>query len=108
MERAGYYYKNWAELEAKWEVKMKAIIKEIEELPIPRLPDLEDLSVVTDGVGESKGFHLLKAYDELINLGIQCWQYHFEFLNLAMPLMSSSWISCRSFSRAFRCNGSPR
>jgi pyruvate,water dikinase len=82
MERAGYYYKNWNELEAKWEVKMKGVIRQLEELPIPRLPDLEDLAVVTDGTGESKGFHLLKAYDELINLGIQCWQYHFEFLNL--------------------------
>lgn len=82
MERAGYYYKNWNELEAKWEEKMKRIIKEVEDLPIPRLPDLEDISVVTDGVGESTGFHLIRAYDDLINLGIQCWQYHFEFLNL--------------------------
>ena len=29
-----------------------------------------------------KGYHLLKNYDDLINLGIKCWQYHFEFLNL--------------------------
>jgi pyruvate, water dikinase len=82
MERAGHYYKNWNELEAQWEVKMRGIIKQIEDLPIPTLPDLEDISVVTSGLGESKGFHLLKAYDDLINLGIQCWQYHFEFLNL--------------------------
>ncbi|MBZ0126229.1 MAG: PEP-utilizing enzyme, mobile region, partial [Rhodocyclaceae bacterium] len=44
--------------------------------------DMEDISVVTDALGESKGFHLLKNYDDLINLGIKCWQYHFEFLNL--------------------------
>jgi pyruvate,water dikinase len=43
---------------------------------------MEDLSVVTDAVGESRGYHLLKNYDDLINLGIKCWQYHFEFLNL--------------------------
>jgi len=82
MERAGFYYKNWNELEAKWEVKMKALIKQIEDLPISRLPDLEDISVVTEGLGESKGYHLIKTYDDLINMGIQCWQYHFEFLNL--------------------------
>src|SRR6185369_13979061 len=51
---------------------------------IPRLADMEDMSVVTDALGESKGYHLLKAYDDLINLGIKCWQYHFEFLNIAM------------------------
>jgi pyruvate,water dikinase len=81
-ERAGYYYKNWDALEAKWKVKMEATIRELEALRIPKLPDMEDLSVVTDAVGESEGYHLLKNYDDLINLGIKCWQYHFEFLNL--------------------------
>jgi pyruvate, water dikinase len=82
MERAGHYYKNWDALEAKWKVKMEATIRELENLKIPTLPDMEDSSVVTEALGESKGFHLLKAYDDLINLGIKCWQYHFEFLNL--------------------------
>ncbi|TAN54515.1 MAG: PEP-utilizing enzyme, mobile region [Betaproteobacteria bacterium] len=82
MERAGHYYKNWDALEAKWKVKMEATIRELEALQIPRLADMEDLSVVTDAIGESKGYHLLKNYDDLINLGIKCWQYHFEFLNL--------------------------
>ena len=81
-ERAGYYYKNWDALEAKWKVKMEATIRELEALRIPNLPDMEDLSVVTDAVGESRGYHLLKNYDDLINLGLKCWQYHFEFLNL--------------------------
>ena len=82
MERAGHYYKNWDALEAKWKVKMEATIRELEALQIPRLPDMEDMSVVTEALGESKGYHLLKSYDDLINLGIKCWQYHFEFLNL--------------------------
>jgi pyruvate,water dikinase len=82
MERAGYYYENWEELEAKWEGKMRATIDKLEALEISPLPELEDISVVKDGLGESKGYHLLKAYDQLIDLGIQCWQYHFEFLNL--------------------------
>ncbi|MBU0651668.1 MAG: PEP-utilizing enzyme, mobile region [Proteobacteria bacterium] len=82
MERAGYYYKNWDALEAKWKVKMEATIRELEAIQIPKLPDMEDMSVVTDAVGESRGYHLLKNYDDLINLGLKCWQYHFEFLNL--------------------------
>jgi pyruvate,water dikinase len=82
MERAGYYYKNWDALEAKWKVKMEATIRELEAIQIPKLPDMEDMSVVTDAVGTSRGYHLLKNYDDLINLGLKCWQYHFEFLNL--------------------------
>lgn len=82
MERAGYYFKNWDTLEAKWKVKMEATIRELEALKIPTLPDMESMSVVNDAIGESQGYHLLKTYDDLINLGIKCWQYHFEFLNL--------------------------
>ena len=59
MERAGYYYKNWDALEAKWKVKMEATIRELEAIKIPRLADMEDMSVVTDAIGESKGYHLL-------------------------------------------------
>ena len=51
MERAGYYYKNWDALEAKWKVKMEATIRELEALKIPRLADMEDMSVVTDALG---------------------------------------------------------
>ncbi len=82
MERAGYYYKNWDELEAKWKVKMEATIRELEALQIPTLPEMEELGVVTGAIGESQGYHLLKNYDDLINLGIKCYQYHFEFLNI--------------------------
>jgi pyruvate,water dikinase len=82
MERAGYYYENWNKLHDNWENKMKGIITELKALEIAPLPDMEDISVVTEGVGTSSGYTLLKTYDKLIDLGILCWQYHFEFLNL--------------------------
>jgi pyruvate,water dikinase len=61
---------------------MEGTIRELEALKIPKLQEMEDMSVVTDAIGESRGYQLLKNYDDLINLGIKCWQYHFEFLNL--------------------------
>ncbi len=82
LERAGYYYQNWDSLVAKWEEKLKGTIAELEALKIEPLPEMEATAVVTEAVGESKGYHLLRAYDQLIDLGIRCWQYHFEFLNL--------------------------
>ncbi len=82
MERAGYYYENWNELEAKWEEKVKNIIAELAAVEVLPLPELEELTIVTEGIGESSGYQLLKNYDTVIDLGIRCWQYHFEFLNL--------------------------
>ncbi len=81
-KRGMYYYQNWDKLHDNWEVKIKDVIQQLDALKIPTLPEFEDLSVVTEGVGKSQGYELLKAYDDLINLGILCWQYHFEFLNL--------------------------
>ncbi len=82
MKRAGYYYQNWDKLHDQWEEKMRSVIKQLADLKIPTLPEMEDESVVTEGLGVSTGYKLLKAYDELIDLGILTWQYHFEFLNL--------------------------
>ena len=82
MERAGYYYENWDKLIEQWEGKMKGIISDIENIEIKPLPELDDISVVKNGLGTSSGYELLKKYDTLIDLGIRCWQYHFEFLNL--------------------------
>jgi pyruvate,water dikinase len=95
IERAGYYYSNWDPLVAKWEEKIKATISALEGVKIEALPLLEDISVVTDAVGESKGYHLLRAYDEIIDLGIRCWQYHFEFLNLGYAAYVTFMDYCR-------------
>jgi pyruvate,water dikinase len=61
---------------------MNGVIKELDALEIPVLPEMEDLSVVKSGLGKSTGYDLLETYDRLISLGILAWQYHFEFLNL--------------------------
>jgi pyruvate,water dikinase len=82
MERAGYYYEHWDELHEQWEKKMRELIAELTALEVKPLAAMEDLSVVTKGLGTSRGYHLLRTYDKLIDLGILCWQYHFEFLNL--------------------------
>ncbi|MGC8491999.1 MAG: PEP-utilizing enzyme [Syntrophobacteraceae bacterium] len=82
MERAGYYYEHWDELHDNWEKKMREIIQEMDAIPIKSLPAMEDITIVKQGIGASSGYQLLKNYDRLIDLGILCWQYHFEFLNL--------------------------
>jgi len=82
MKRAGYYYQNWDELYGKWKDKVTAVINTVEAMEIKDLPQLEDESVVFEGKGMSSGFELVRKYNELINYGLEAWQYHFEFLNL--------------------------
>ncbi|OPY67169.1 MAG: Chondramide synthase cmdD [Syntrophorhabdus sp. PtaU1.Bin050] len=82
MERAGYYYQNWDTLFGKWKKKVTTLIEQLEAVNFPELPEMEDISVVFEGKGISSGYELLKRYDDLINMGLLNWQYHFEFLNL--------------------------
>jgi pyruvate,water dikinase len=82
MKRAGYYYENWDRLYADWQVKMNGLLAELEAVQFNPLPELEDESVVFENVGLGSGYHLLTQYDDLINMGLKVWQYHFEFLNL--------------------------
>jgi pyruvate,water dikinase len=82
LERAGFYFQNWGALYDQWMTKIRALIDEMEALRFEPLPDKEDLAVVTEGRGVGSGFELLQRYHQLVDLALQLWQYHFEFLNL--------------------------
>ena len=82
MKRAGYYYENWDRLYADWKTKMNELLSELDAVKFESLPEVEDESVVFENKGTGSGYDLLVKYDELINMGLKVWQYHFEFLNL--------------------------
>jgi pyruvate, water dikinase len=82
MERAGYYFQNWDKLYENWKKKMTGVIEDLEAMNFTALPEMEDMKIITEGIGTGSGYQLLKKYDQLIDLGLLCWQYHFEFLNL--------------------------
>ncbi len=82
MERAGHYFGNWDDLYDRWLGKVKNTIAEVEAIDFSPLPEMEDLSVVTDGLGKGSGFELLKSYNHFKDLILEAWNYHFEFLNL--------------------------
>ena len=81
-KRAGYYYENWNELYEKWKEKVENVIHKVENIEFTPLPELEKESIVFNAVGRSSGFELVRNYSNLINYGLEAWQYHFEFLNL--------------------------
>lgn len=95
LQRAGYYYENWDDLYSRWKSKIKELIKEIENIEFKDLPDMEDISIVHEGVGRSSGYELVKKYNYLIDCALLVWQYHFEFLNLGYAAFVTFADFCR-------------
>ena len=80
-ERAAYTLKNWKELFSKWEAKVTRLINETEALRIPDLPDVEPMSIITEGKW-SAGHDLLVAWNRLMENVHLMWEWHFEFSNI--------------------------
>ena len=95
LRRAGYYFEHWNELYEKWTGKMEAAIAEIKGIEIPRLPHIEDESVVTEGRGYSTGYLLLNAYDRAVQNVFLVYQYHFELLVLGYTAYMNLYQFCK-------------
>jgi pyruvate, water dikinase len=93
--RAGFYFEHWHELYDKWTAKMEDVIAEMKAIEIPHLPNLEQESVVTDGVGYSTGYLLLNAYDRIVQNVFLVYQYHFELLVLGY----SAYLNLHQFCK---------
>jgi pyruvate,water dikinase len=98
LERAGYYFANWNDLYAKWLAKVQALVADIDRIQFPRLPDKEDIAVITEGHGTGSGLALVQGYRGLLDLALKLWMHHFEFLNLGYAAYLDFFAFCR---RAF-------
>jgi pyruvate,water dikinase len=81
-QRAFYYYENWERLYAQWKDKMRALIRDAQNLPRPTLPDLEPLENVHAGKGVASNHYLLDTYHKALEGYFRMWHHHFEFLLL--------------------------
>ena len=96
MERAGFYFGNWNRLYDDWLTKVRALVKELTELDIKPLPEMEDMEVITSGAGKGSGNALLASYHKLLDLALTLWQYHFEFLNLGYAAYLDFFGFCKA------------
>jgi pyruvate, water dikinase len=83
LRRAGHYFDNWDELVAGWIAKLEALTNDLQAIPVPSLPELEDEQVILSGRGYSSGYVLLDAFGKCIANLFLVYQYHFEMLVLA-------------------------
>ncbi len=82
MERAGFYFQNWNDLIAQWHEKVAKVTADMEAITFEALPDVIDMSWVTEGKGIDPHLHMTQNYNRLIELCYETCMLHFEFLNL--------------------------
>jgi pyruvate,water dikinase len=93
--RSGYYHEHWNELYERWLEKVEGATRELVDLEIPALAEVEDESVVTEGRGLGSSHALLHAYDRLLEGVDRIFQYHFEFLGLGYGAYLAFYELCR-------------
>jgi pyruvate,water dikinase len=93
--RGGHYLRHWDELYERWVEKVEGTIRELQQLAVPELPELEDEAVVTEAHGIGSGHRLLVAYDRLIEGLDRVMQYHFELNGLGYGAYLVFYELCR-------------
>jgi pyruvate,water dikinase len=81
-ERAGFYYENWDRLFGDWKVRMEQLIRDLESLEIPKLPEFDDAEVVTKAKGVGQNHYVRETFHRVIELYSKMWHHHFEMLML--------------------------
>jgi pyruvate, water dikinase len=81
-ERAGYYYENWDRLYGQWKTRMEGLIRDIEAVEVPALPEFDDIGVVTGATGVAQNHYVRENFHRCIDLYSMMWHHHTEFLML--------------------------
>ena len=81
-ERAAHYYENWDDLYEGWKLRMRELIRQIEAITVPELPEFEDSSVVTEARGVAQNHYVRENFHRCIDLFSKMWHHHTEMLML--------------------------
>src|SRR3984893_4363589 len=81
-QRAGHYYENWDRLYEGWKTRMAGLIREIEAIRVPELPELDDADVVMNSTGVAQNHYVRENYHRCLDLYSTMWHHHTEFLML--------------------------
>lgn len=75
-ERAGCYDANWPRLYGEWVERMTGLIKEVDAIKAPTLPEFEDIEVVTEAKGIAQNHYVLARFHQLIEAYSKMWHHH--------------------------------
>jgi pyruvate, water dikinase len=79
-QRAGHYFEHWADIERDWQERTNAEIAKLEALQMPDLPELEDMSVVTNHQAHGAGFEMHQYFNRLMEAKHLAWHFHMEMI----------------------------
>jgi pyruvate, water dikinase len=81
-QRSAHYYGNWDRLYEGWKVRVQGLIREIEAIEVPSLPEVDDLEVVTEARGVAQNHYVRENFHRCLDLYSKMWHHHTEFLFL--------------------------
>ena len=81
-ERAGYYYENWDDIYKEWQERILGLIREIDAIKVPELPEFDDEDVVKQAKGIAQNHYVREAFHRCIEGYTKMWMHHFEMLML--------------------------
>ncbi|MDO8363121.1 MAG: PEP-utilizing enzyme [Actinomycetota bacterium] len=95
-ERGGFYYRHWDELYAVWMDRIRDLLARLDAITFAPLPDVVPLGDVVGGRGLGSVYDLPRTFHHLLDLAVELWQRHFEFLNLGYGAYLDYFGFCRS------------
>jgi pyruvate,water dikinase len=81
-QRSGHYYGNWDRLYEGWKERIAGLIREIEAIEVPTLPEVDDLAVVLESRGVAQNHYVRENFHRCLDLYSKMWHHHTEFLFL--------------------------
>ena len=94
-QRAGHYFENWAEIEKDWQERTNAEIAKLEALQLPDLPELEDMSVVTNHQAHGAGFEMHQFFNRLMEAKHLAWHFHMEMILIGFGAYNTFFEFCQ-------------
>ena len=84
-KRVPYVFQNYNMLWDKWYEKFDALGKQMKELKVIKEFDkyVPEEEVIPYPKGYTQAYELIESFNNIINMIIKAWQWHFEYLNLA-------------------------
>ncbi|MFA9431155.1 PEP-utilizing enzyme [Egicoccus sp. AB-alg2] len=80
--RAGHYYENWDDIYTGWKARIDALIREVDDIEVPALPELDDLDAITSARGYAQNHLVRERWHRCIDLFSMMWHHHTELLML--------------------------
>jgi len=81
-KRAGHYYENWTDIYGQWERRMRELIRTMDGIEVPRLPEFDDERVVFEAQGIAQNHYVMEAFHRCLEAYSVMWMHHFEMLML--------------------------